>query len=129
MKHYIYVLKDPDTLNVRYVGETRDTIARLRTHVYYYQGTRKCDWVRMLIDADKIPILEIIEETVSELKKERERYWIEYFNNRNCNLLNMRQGGVREGSGRKQKFNEPTTVIRVPVSLIPEIKERMRQML
>lgn len=32
-------------------------------------------------------------------------------------------GGKREGAGRKAKYNEPTTVIRVPKSKVIEIKE------
>lgn len=33
------------------------------------------------------------------------------------------RGGARPGSGPKQKYGEPTTVIRVPVSLIPAIQK------
>lgn len=34
-----------------------------------------------------------------------------------------KSGGFREGSGRKQKYKEETTVIRVPVSLVPKIQK------
>ena len=34
MKHYIYVLKDPKTGDVRYVGQTTNTKSRLANHLY-----------------------------------------------------------------------------------------------
>lgn len=34
-----------------------------------------------------------------------------------------KSGGFREGSGRKNKYGEETTVIRVPVSLLPKINK------
>jgi hypothetical protein len=34
-----------------------------------------------------------------------------------------KRGGSRPGSGRPQKYREPTEVIRVPVSLVPVIKK------
>jgi DNA polymerase V len=39
-----------------------------------------------------------------------------------------KSGGFREGAGRKQKFKEPTKVIRVPVSLIPAIEKMMAKL-
>jgi len=33
-----------------------------------------------------------------------------------------KHGGRRKNSGAKQKYGEPTKVIRVPISLIPQIK-------
>lgn len=36
-------------------------------------------------------------------------------------------GGKREGAGRKAKYDEPTTVIRVPESKIVEIKEYLKK--
>jgi len=128
MRHYIYILKDPDTYDIKYVGETSDTLARLKGHIYLYKGTQKCKWTKNLLEDGKFPILEVIEETDIDKKSDRERYWIMFYEQQGYNLLNMKRGGVREGSGRKLKFNEPTKVIRVPVSLIPEIEARMAQM-
>jgi hypothetical protein len=33
------------------------------------------------------------------------------------------RGGSGRGQGRKLKYSEPTTVIRVPISLLPEIEK------
>jgi hypothetical protein len=38
-----------------------------------------------------------------------------------------KSGGFREGSGRKNKYGEETTVIRVPVSLIPVIEKLLEK--
>jgi hypothetical protein len=36
-----------------------------------------------------------------------------------------KSGGKREGSGQKLKYGEPTKVIRVPVSILPQIEKLM----
>jgi hypothetical protein len=35
------------------------------------------------------------------------------------------RGGYRDGSGAKEKYGEPTKVMRVPVSLIPALEKEM----
>lgn len=37
--------------------------------------------------------------------------------------VNTRHGGRRDGAGRKPRFTEPTTSIRVPVSAVPMIRD------
>lgn len=37
--------------------------------------------------------------------------------------IKNKSGGYREGSGRKLKYKEETTVIRVPISLLPKINK------
>lgn len=36
-----------------------------------------------------------------------------------------KSGGVREGSGRKNKYGEPTQVMRIPHSLVPKIQKML----
>jgi len=38
-----------------------------------------------------------------------------------------KSGGFREGSGRKNKYGEETTVIRVPLSLVPVIEKMLEK--
>lgn len=40
-----------------------------------------------------------------------------------------KSGGFREGSGRKNKYGEETTVIRIPVSLVPAIEKLLAKKL
>lgn len=42
-------------------------------------------------------------------------------------LVEPVRGGKREGAGRKSKFSEPTSPIRLPISLILEIKEKLKR--
>jgi hypothetical protein len=39
--------------------------------------------------------------------------------------IKNKSGGFREGSGLKPKYGEPTKVVRVPVSLIPDLQKKM----
>ena len=40
-----------------------------------------------------------------------------------------KSGGIREGSGRKQKYGEPTELMRVPLSLVPKFKKDLEKAL
>lgn len=39
-----------------------------------------------------------------------------------------KSGGFREGAQRPQKYGEPTKVIRVPISIIPQIEKMMAKL-
>lgn len=39
-----------------------------------------------------------------------------------------KSGGPRKGSGRKNKYGEPTEAIRVPISLIPDLEKKMKKL-
>jgi hypothetical protein len=39
-----------------------------------------------------------------------------------------KSGGFREGSGLKPKYGEETKVVRVPVSLLPDLLKKMDKM-
>ncbi len=98
-KYYIYVLKDPDTQLVRYIGKTGDIKQRFRGHIYeathsdYSDSpcSHKNNWIRKIIDSGKMPIIEAIEEITYERCNEREKYWISYFGR--DNLVNETDGG------------------------------------
>lgn len=91
-KFYIYVLKDPTTLEVRYVGVTCTSILR-RLHQHMYdargRGTHKRNWLNTLRENNLRPIVETIEECSYMNYQEREVYWISYYDN----LTNTDKGG------------------------------------
>ncbi len=64
---YIYVLKHPDTLEIRYVG----------------------NWILSILKEGKRPIIELLETCQSDNWQEREQYWISKF----PNLINLTAGG------------------------------------
>ncbi len=94
---YIYVLKDPSTLEVRYVGQT----ARLDTRLRHHLGSagrsplsRKKEWILELKSLNLKPVLEVI-EVVHPWQdwQERERFWISHYR-QFSNLTNVLEGGV-----------------------------------
>jgi hypothetical protein len=94
MKIYkIYTLKDPNSLEIRYIGTTtRKLNERLSQHKWEARnkkGTHKRNWIKTLLDNDQIPIIGLIEEVSEDLWESREKYWIEFYQN----LTNISEGG------------------------------------
>lgn len=85
---YIYCLKDPETLAVRYVGMAPDPAVRFGTHLSQakYRTTAKDLWLRSL---GALPVLEVIAETPSSLGRATERQWIIRFASEGADLLNV----------------------------------------
>ena len=91
---YIYTLKCPETLEVKYVGVTCTTLsARLAQHIYdsKKKDTRshKRNWISSLLENSQRPIIETIEVCDYTNWEEKEKYWIA----RLKNLTNTREGG------------------------------------
>jgi hypothetical protein len=85
----IYTLSDISG-NIRYVGVTRKTLAwRLRKHITESKSmrTHKDKWISSLAMP---PVINLVEET---LDRYRECYWIGYFTEIGCRLVNHTDGG------------------------------------
>jgi hypothetical protein len=99
MEHVIYALKCPRTLNVRYIGFTRCGIERrLLWHICEARrggSFPRCRWIRKLLAAGTVPIVEILEIVTAETWQARERYWIAEFGGpgKPGKLLNCTLGG------------------------------------
>lgn len=104
-KIYIYILSDPKTNEVRYVGRTiqKNPKDRLSAHISQVRKNRKTchcqSWIKSLLDKNLKPIFTIIEETNDF---NRESYWINYYINNKCNLTNHNIGGL--GADLEAKF-------------------------
>ena len=90
----IYVLKHPDTLEVRYVGKTvRSLSRRLGNHIANAKGNKHnkhlSNWIINILNNNKKPIIELLEECDYSVWQEREQYWISQF----PNLINLTKGG------------------------------------
>jgi len=76
----IYVLKDPKTDEVQYVGRSTQPDTRYRQHIYLARKPGKKDiktaWIRSLLDENQKPVLEIIDECDQFDAQIRETYWI-----------------------------------------------------
>lgn len=91
---FIYVLKEPDTGEIRYVGKTDDAKKRLRTHIA--SRTRRCHrvcWIQSLVKRGLGPILEIIDEVLVTEWQAWEAAYIQFFLEEGCDLVNSTLGG------------------------------------
>jgi group I intron endonuclease len=89
--NFIYVLKDPRTLLIRYVGVTNKTLgSRLSRHMWaanHGMQTHVSRWIRLL---GARPIIEEVERNCS---RSREKFWIKHFKSLGCELTNITDGG------------------------------------
>lgn len=98
MKHYIYILIDPETNKIRYVGQTTKNInKRLTSHLSKVRispnkTTHKNTWIKSLLNKNLKPIIEIIDTVTTDNWKEKEKYYIQEYK-KNNDLLNISEGG------------------------------------
>ena len=94
---FIYSLSDPDTNEIRYIGKTNNLKYRLWAHIheakYDLRNQHKCNWIKTLLNKDKKPIIEIVEEVSMNDWQSREIYWISQFTAWGFNLINKTKGG------------------------------------
>lgn len=113
----IYVLKEPDTLKIRYVGITSKSLKqRLRKHLdnalYTKHNIHLCNWILKYYKNNQLPIIELIEKCDLNNWQEREKYWITQFKD----LLNSTEGG--EGSfGFKHKESSKEKIRQLKLGL------------
>lgn len=91
---YIYVLIDPRSEEIRYVGWTINPRQRLSAHVSRARkgGSYKYHWIAQLLDLGLRPTIEIIESGSGD-HKDPERRWIAYYRSIGCRLTNLTDGG------------------------------------
>lgn len=105
---HVYVLREPDTLEIRYVGKTcRGVALRLREHCTQSRrhGTHHDYWIQSLLKKSLRPIAETIEVVPAGGDwVEAEMRWIAHYRELGAKLVNSTDGG--EGvTGRKWKPN------------------------
>jgi hypothetical protein len=97
MKQYIYILKDPLTNIVKYVGKSNNPEERLRKHLSDYSlvesWTSKNKWLLNLVNNNLKPILEVIDECDDSNVDEFEIKWISHYRSLGLELTNMTNGG------------------------------------
>lgn len=91
----IYALADPDSGNVRYVGQTNMSF-RLRFGAHLSAARKRAAapvsrWIKSLLDEGKNPKMIILEKTPKEVLSldELERQWIRRKHEEGCALLNI----------------------------------------
>lgn len=101
----IYVLKDPDTDQVRYVGVTFNLKKRIAAHFcpWTKDKSRKTEWVRELKQNGKRPVLAVIDSCTDDNWEEKEKFWIKNYLDAGSDLFNWTPGGNVGGLGYKWK--------------------------
>lgn len=98
-KQFIYVLKDPTTDEIRYVGKTSNPKDRLSRHLQksYLDGGdknfHKSRWIKKLLSIGERPTMSVIQECDDTNVNELEIYWIDKMKKDGHNLTNMSIGG------------------------------------
>lgn len=92
----IYVLVDPISQEVRYVGKTIKCLSdRLRVHIWAAKRgnkTHRCNWIRSLLNAGLEPAIREIEMVDGDWAA-REQFWIAKFKSEGVRLTNATAGG------------------------------------
>ena len=102
---YIYILKDPITYEIRYVGKSNNPKRRLTYHLSKTKdiGTHKRNWINSL---NSKPILEIIKEVPKNEWQKYEKFYIDYYLSIGCNLVNWGDGGEGLTYGNQTSFKK-----------------------
>ncbi len=105
---YIYVLKCPTTSEVRYVGKANNPKERYHHHlsVANDKGTHKRNWINSLRQKSLKPVFKIIKEVQIDEWKYWEKYFIKYYRDKGCKLVNMMGGGEGLSFGIQTSFKK-----------------------
>lgn len=99
MPTYIYLLTDPRTSEVRYVGKSIHPERRLVEHLACKRNNYVTAWVKSLCADGAKPNLLVIEEVAEgDSWEDAERFWIAFFRLAGADLTNLTDGG--EGGQR-----------------------------
>lgn len=105
----IYVLIDPRTNIVRYVGQSKNARARLGQHLgdsrRHKSNDRITNWIRKLSLDNLIPISRVIELTLDP--DTSEAFWIKFYRDSGHDLCNIKDGGLRSpGAKHTEDFKK-----------------------
>ena len=77
--NYIYIILNPITQDVRYVGKTNNPKSRFYQHLHIKLNSHCSKWIFSLLNKNIIPEFVIIDETKDENWQFLEIYWISQF--------------------------------------------------
>jgi hypothetical protein len=98
-QHHVYVLLNPITKEVFYVGVTiKNLNDRLLTHIWssnHKSKSKKSEFIKQLLDNGISPIIQTIEVVKDGINQyDREKFWIAYYKEQGSNLVNSTIGGM-----------------------------------
>ncbi len=98
-RFFIYGLLDPDTYEIKYIGQSAQGISRFNFTMNKSSlniVSPKTKWIHGLLEKNKIPLFKIIEICEFHELNQKEIYWISKYEN----LLNVALGGVGGNTGK-----------------------------
>ena len=104
---FIYSLEYP-VGNIRYIGKSDNPLIRLKNHLKEAKNrnkNHKDNWINSLPET---PILNIIEQVTYANWQEKEIYWIKYYRENGCKLVNGTDGGEGSNGAKGMKHTEET---------------------
>lgn len=87
--YLIYGLRCPKTDDYRYIGKSSSGIKRAKSHLIYSHSESVNKWVSDLREQGLCPFVDIIELCTEQNLVEKEKYWIKFFEDKGCKLLNV----------------------------------------
>ena len=90
---YIYIILNPITNEVRYVGKTTNIKRRFYQHLHTKLNSYCSKWIFSLLKQNIIPEFSIIDEVTEDNWQFWETYWIAQFKSWGFNLTNLTSGG------------------------------------
>lgn len=125
----IYVLLDPLTGEIRYVGFTSRTLkARLKQHLAKKKGkySHRIAWVKYLVRRGLQPVMQQLQEVPDSEWRAAERYWVSYFRSIGCPLTNATDGGDGTiGYKHSDESKEKMRIARMGKTASKETREKM----
>ncbi len=100
---FIYVLIDPRTRKIRYVGKADDLLSRLNRHLKESRKGKyhRAAWIRSLLASGIRPDAVVIDEVSQSEWQAAEAAYISFFRERGCDLVNGTPGGEGFGTGEQ----------------------------
>jgi group I intron endonuclease len=134
----VYGLCDPDTLELRYIGKSIKGSVRCfehcKSHSLKEGNTPKNNWLKKLKAQDKNPVFVLISEynknVSNESLYESEQFFIAFYKELGCSLLNLTDGGPGR-SGYKlppeslEKMSQAAKVRALPQALLDQQKKKL----
>lgn len=101
MQTNIYILIDPVTKEVKYVGKSNNPIERFKNHKNRSRdiNTHKRNWINKLRKNNLYPEIEIIDIVPINNWRYWETFWIQYFTFLGSKLTNYTMNGIVGGEG------------------------------
>jgi len=127
----IYILIDPETNQVRYVGKANNIFQRYKAHLNRARKHQihKLNWINYLKTKGLKPIIEIIDIVPIDNWVFWETYWISQFKTWGFDLINYTNGGEGTTFGNQTSFKKGHIPYNLGQSFSQEVRDKISKSL